>query len=214
MKRKAIRQSPASKPKTVVKKTKKNPYLEGVPEEDCWVLSVDPGIVNVGCALVNAKTGAVGFVNRLTLAPSLKAMNKESEITPRVFKLFLKEYRSLIDRAAIVLIEIQMKTKMKLIQYTLGAFCLSINKPYRYIGPRSIKAFYNTGKFSRKGTGDAVRGKKNNHAANKKAAIRLAFQKWPALMAKIDKKKQDDAADALLQAEWFRESEQPFGWLI
>jgi Holliday junction resolvasome RuvABC endonuclease subunit len=196
------------------KRAKKATYLEGVPEEDCWILSVDPGIVNVGCALVNAKTGAVGFVNRLTLAPSLKAMSKESEITPRVFKLFLQEYRSLVDRAAIVLIEQQMKTKMKLIQYSLGAFCMAINKPYRYVGPKSIKAFYNTGKFSRKGTGEAVRGKKNNHAANKKAAIRLALQKWPALMAKIDKKKQDDAADALLQAAWFMESQQKFGWVI
>lgn len=202
-------------PKGSVKRVKKTvPYLEDVPEEDCWVLSVDPGIVNVGCALVNAKTGAVGFVNRLTLAPSLRAMSKESEITPRVFKLFLQEYRSLVDRAAIVLIEQQMKTKMKLIQYSLGAFCMAINKPYRYIGPKSIKAFYNTGKFSRKGTGEAVRGKKNNHAANKKAAIRLAFQKWPAIMAKIDKKKQDDAADALLQAAWFMESQQKFGWVI
>jgi Holliday junction resolvasome RuvABC endonuclease subunit len=201
-------------PTVSAKRAKKATYLEGVPEEDCWILSVDPGIVNVGCALVNAKTGAVGFVNRLTLAPSLKAMSKESEITPRVFKLFLQEYRSLVDRAAIVLIEQQMKTKMKLIQYSLGAFCMAINKPYRYVGPKSIKAFYNTGKFSRKGTGEAVRGKKNNHAANKKAAIRLALQKWPALMAKIDKKKQDDAADALLQAAWFMESQQKFGWVI
>lgn len=201
-------------PTVSAKRAKKATYLEGVPEEDCWILSVDPGIVNVGCALVNAKTGAVGFVNRLTLAPSLKAMSKESEITPRVFKLFLQEYRSLVDRAAIVLIEQQMKTKMKLIQYSLGAFCMAINKPYRYVGPKSIKAFYNTGKFSRKGTGEAVRGKKNNHAANKKAAIRLALQKWPAVMAKIDKKKQDDAADALLQAAWFMESQQKFGWVI
>lgn len=195
-------------------KSRKVEYLGDTQEEDCWVLSVDPGIVNVGVALVNAKTGAVGFVNRLTLAPSMKAMAKESEITPRVFKLFLQEYRPLLDRAAIVLIEQQMKTKMKLIQYTLGALCMAINKPYRYIGPKSIKAFYNTGKFSRKGTGDAVRGNKSNHAANKKAAIKLAFSKWPAIMAKIDKNKQDDAADALLQASWFSESKQKFGWII
>lgn len=190
------------------------PYLEGVPEDDCWVLSIDVGIVNVGCALMNAKTGEIGFANRITLAPSMKAMAKEAEITPRVYKLFFKEFRPLVDKAALVIVEQQMKTKCKLIQYSIGAICMAIDKPYRYIGPRSIKAFYGTGKTSRKGTGSAVKGTKNNHAANKKAAIALAMKKWPRIMSKIDKKKQDDVADALLQASWFRESNQELGWKI
>jgi hypothetical protein len=190
-------------------------YLEGDPEETCWVLSIDVGIVNVGVALMNAKTGQIAFADRLSLAPALRAMSKESEITPRVFKLFFDEkspHRRLVDMARIVLIEQQMTSKQKLIQYTIGAYCLMLNKAYRYVGPKSIKAFYNTGKFSRKKAGKSVRGRKENHAANKKAAIALAKQKWPSVMARVDSKKQDDVADALLQASWFRESCQKFGW--
>jgi hypothetical protein len=190
-------------------------HLEGEPEGDCWVFSIDVGIVNVGAALMNAKTGDVAFADRLQLAPSLRAMAKESEITPRVFKLFFDEgspYRRMIDKARIVLIEQQMTSKQKLIQYTIGAYCLMLNKPYRYVGPKSIKAFYNTGKFSRRAAGKAVRGKKENHAANKKAAIALAKAKWPSIMAGVGSKKQDDVADALLQASWFREAHQQFGF--
>lgn len=196
------------------------PFVDNYVDEkadDCWVLSIDIGIVNIGVVMFNVKTGAIAYADKIGLVPSMKMLKSESELTPRIYHVFFSNksaIRPLIDKSRLVLIENQMKSKQKIVQYSIGAFCLAHNKHYRYISPRPIKIFYGSGKASRNGTKDAVRGSKKNHGANKKAAVELATRKWPILMSKIDHKKRDDVADALIQASWFSESSQEFGYSI
>jgi hypothetical protein len=175
------------------------------------VFSIDPGIVNIGACCYDYKTGEVLFADRLTLAPSLKALKSDSEIIPRVFKLFFDDlhspYKKMINSSRIVLIENQMKARMKIIQHVIGSLCFASNMDYQMVAPQSIKAHFNTGSYARKKAGKAVKGSKNNHRENKKMGIAKAEQLHPNLFAKCTKAKRDDIADALLQAVWYGDKE-------
>jgi hypothetical protein len=96
-----------------------------------------------------------------------------------------------------------MKRKMLLIQHVIAAFCFAGNIDYKMVAPQSIKSHFNTGSYARQKVGKVVKGKKNNHAANKKMAIEKAKELFPQLLAKCGKTKQDDIADSLLQAIWY-----------
>lgn len=171
------------------------------------VFSIDPGIVNIGACCYDYSTGEVLFADKLTLAPSLKALKNDAEIVPRVFKLFFDDkyspYKKMINSSSIVLIENQMKTKMKIIQHVIGSFCFAGNIEYKMVAPQSIKAHFDTGSYARKKAGKTVNGKKNNHKENKKMAIEMAEKMHPQLFSKCSKSKKDDIADALLQAIWY-----------
>ena len=171
------------------------------------VFSIDPGIVNIGACCYDYATGEVLFAERLTLAPSLKALKSDSEITPRVFKLFFDDtnspYKKMINSSCMVLIENQMKARMKIIQHVIGSLCFAANIEYKMVAPQSIKAHFNTGSYARKKAGTTVKGKKNNHRENKKMGIAKAEQLHPKLFAKCSQAKKDDIADALLQAVWY-----------
>lgn len=171
------------------------------------VFSIDPGIVNVGVTFYDYGKGEVLFADKLTLAPSLKAMKNEEEIIPRVFKLFFDDanspYKKMINSSRIVLIENQMKRKMLLIQHVIGALCFAGNLDYKMVAPQSVKAHFDTGSYARQKVGVVVKGKKNNHAANKKMAIEKAKELHPQLLERCGKLKQDDIADSLLQAIWY-----------
>ena len=171
-----------------------------------YIFSIDPGIVNVGAACYNGKTGEILFAGKLTLAPSLKVMENEAEIIPRVYKLFFDNnspYRKMINHSKIVLIENQMKRKILLVQHVIGALCFANNINYEFVAPQSIKAHFNTGSRARAQNGVVLKGKKTNHAANKKMGIAKAKELFPEYMKKVSVAKQDDIADALLQAVWF-----------
>jgi hypothetical protein len=171
-----------------------------------YIFSIDPGIVNIGAACYNGKTKDILFANKLTLAPSMKAMANEAEIIPRVFKLFFDNaspYKKMIDNSKIVLIENQMKRKMLLIQHVIGAICFANNINYQFVAPQSIKVHFDTGKKSRAKQGIKLKGNKTNHKANKKMGIAKAIELFPAYMKKVSVTKQDDIADALLQAVWY-----------
>ena len=172
-----------------------------------YVVSIDVGIVNLGFCCYDYSTGEVLFAERLTLAPSLKALKSDSEIIPRVFKLFFDDdnspYKKMINSSRIVLIENQMKARMKIIQHVIGALCFAANVDYKMVAPQSIKAHFNIGSYARKKAGKSVKGKKNNHRENKKMGIAMAEKMHPQLFAKCSQSKKDDIADALLQAVWY-----------
>ena len=178
----------------------------GDPSSTC-VVSIDVGIVNIGFCFYDYATGEVLFADRLTLAPSLKALKSDSEIIPRVFKLFFDDsvspYKKMINSSRIVLIENQMKARMKIIQHVIGSLCFASNVDYKMVAPQSIKAHFNTGSYARKKAGTTVKGKKNNHRENKKMGIAKAEELHPKLFSKCSKAKKDDIADALLQAVWY-----------
>ena len=175
------------------------------------VFSIDPGIVNIGVCCYDYETGEVLFADKLTLAPSLKALKSDAEIVPRVFKLFFDDenspYKKMINSARIVLIENQMKARMKIIQHVIGSLCFAGNIDYKMVAPQSIKAHFNTGSYARKKAGTEVKGKKNNHRENKKMGIAMAEKLHPNLFAKCSQAKKDDIADALLQAIWYGDKE-------
>lgn len=168
------------------------------------IFSIDPGIVNIGACLFDSVTGEIVWADKVQLCARMKDMKTEAEIIPRVYKIFFTEkIYSMIQSAGIVLIEQQMKKKFFLIQYVLGAICFEKNIEYKFVSPRSIKTHFKSGKTSRKKTGTSVRGAKNNHAANKKTAIALATHLFPKFMLRVNVKKRDDVADAILQAKWY-----------
>lgn len=179
-----------------------------------YIFSIDPGIVNVGVACYNGKTGDILFANKLTLAPSLRVMENEAEIIPRVYKLFFDDanspYKKMIDNSRIVLIENQMKRKMLLIQHVIGALCFANNINYEFVAPQSIKAHFKTGARSRAEKGIVLKGNKTNHKANKALGIEKARALFPEYMSKVSVSKQDDIADALLQAVWYSQGGDRF----
>jgi hypothetical protein len=179
-----------------------------------YIFSIDPGIVNVGVACYNGVNGDILFANKLTLAPSLKVMENEAEIIPRVYKLFFDNenspYKKMIDNSRIVLIENQMKRKMLLVQHVIGALCFASSINYEFVAPQSIKAHFKTGARSRAEKGIVLKGKKTNHKANKKLGIEKAKELFPEYMSKVSVAKQDDIADALLQAVWYSQGGDKF----
>lgn len=179
-----------------------------------YIFSIDPGIVNIGAACYNGKTKEILFANKLTLAPSLKAMENEAEIIPRVYKLFFDDvnspYKKMIDNSKIVLIENQMKRKMLLIQHVIGAICFEKNIKYEFVAPQCIKTHFGTGSRTRAKSGVILKGKKTNHKANKKMGIAKANELFPEYMKNVSITKQDDIADALLQALWYYETGHEF----
>ena len=171
------------------------------------VFSIDPGLVNLGVCFYDAVDNNVLYADKVQLTAKMKDLKTESEIIPRVYKVFFTgKLWDMIKDADIVLIEQQMKKKFFLVQYVLGAICFEKHIAYEFISPRSIKSHFQSGKVSRKGTSAAVRGKKSNHAANKKQAVALALELFPKFMGRVTSKKRDDVADALLQAKWYADT--------
>lgn len=168
------------------------------------IFSIDPGLVNVGACLYDSTESKIVWADKVQLTPRMKDLKTEAEIIPRVYKLFfMGELWEMIKSADVVLIEQQMKKKFLLIQYVIGALCFERNIDYKFVSPRSVKVHFKSGKASRKKEGKSVRGAKNNHAANKKAAIKLATALFPEFMLRVTATKRDDIADAVLQAKWF-----------
>lgn len=168
------------------------------------IFSIDPGVVNLGVTWYDYSNRKILFADKVMLAPKLRAIKSDSEIVPRVFKLFFYgNLRKMIEKSKVVLIECQMKTKMKIIQHSIASFCFAFNFDYEMLGPKSVKSHFDTGAFARKKIGKSVKGTKNNHAANKKMAISKVNELYPELFKKVNKKKQDDIADSLLQAVYY-----------
>lgn len=168
-----------------------------------YIFSIDPGIVNLGVCFFNGSTNEVIYADRVQLAPRMKDMKCESEIIPRVYKVFFTgKLWEMIKASDIVLVEQQMKKKFFLVQYTIGAILMEKCIDYKFISPRTVKTHFGSGKTARKkSTGKTVRGAKVNHALNKKAAIIIATDLFPRIMGPLPQKKRDDVADAILQAK-------------
>ena len=168
------------------------------------VLSIDVGIVNIGVALLQKKTNKIRvlFADKFSIVKKAKDL-KETSVTDKIFELFFIENKRLVSMCDFAVIEVQMKPKYKILQYSLGAFFKAFNTPCFYVSPRKIKTFYKFGKSNRK---TAVKGKAKNHSANKREAVAIAYKHFPEIMSALDIKKQDDVADALLQGQFVLES--------
>ena len=175
-------------------------------EKDFLIFSIDPGLVNIGACWFNATTNEIIWADKLQIVPQMKHLKNESQIIPRIYKLFFTgKIYEMIKESNVVLIEQQMKRKFLLFQYTLGAILFEKSIDYIFQSPRSIKSQFSIGKTARKKAGKSVKGSKNNHAVNKKAGIDLVSKLYPKFMSKVSLKKRDDVADAILQARFYTE---------
>ena len=170
------------------------------------IFSIDVGITNMGICFYNSETPSkLLFIDKISLSSSLKELRKHGEhsLIPKIKEMFFGENKisKMVDKSDIVIIEQQMKTKMKLIQYSIGSMCNAHNKQYAFISPNSVKNYFKTGASSRK-----LKGKKKNYAANKKAAITLATKLFPAYMRHIPHYKKDDVSDAIVQAVYYAQN--------
>lgn len=171
-----------------------------------YVFSIDPAVVNIGVCLYDYKNGEVLFADRIQIAPSLKALGPDSQIVPKVFKLFFdtgSPYAKMIKSAKMVVIENQMKARMKIIQHVIGAMCFAGNVEYTMLAPQSVKCHFGTGSRARAKKGNRVKGTVGNYKANKVMAIEKATELHPKLFSNCPKTKQDDIADALLMCVYW-----------
>jgi len=168
------------------------------------ILSLDVGVRNMGVAALDAATGEPTFAASLPLIEG-SAILREGTIPAAVHAMFFEAdgpCAGLMSAAAVVLIEQQMVRKFLIVQHVIAACCIAHGKPFRFVAPRSVKAFFATGKPARRGTPREVAGRIANYAANKRSAVAVAREIYPSAFARGGGK-QDDVADALLQARWF-----------
>ena len=94
------------------------------------VLSIDPGLVNVGCCVYDTSKEKILLADRVEIASSLKEHRKtgDSFIVQRVNDTFFgKKYpiKEHLKDIQVCLIETQMKPLYKIIQHVIAAFCFN-----------------------------------------------------------------------------------------
>ena len=159
------------------------------------VLSIDPGLVNVGCAILDVAENKILFADKIHFALSMKEHRKtgDAAIVSRVHSALFghnSKIKKLIKKVDVVLIEIQMKPLYKIIQHVIGALFYDKNVETIHVAPTRIKRHFKTSCKS--------------HKENKKAAIKKATELFPKLMSSLNAKKKDDVSDALLQGVWYK----------
>lgn len=171
------------------------------------IFSIDPGIVNIGVCLYDSDTNRIVWADKVQLATTLIKFKKaggEDILMDAVDKLFIGDGATACQKsfgiADIVVVERQMKRVMIIIQHLIRSMCKYTNKRCKIIAPVSIKNVFGTGKTARKKKQLSVKGTKENYKANKKMAIVKACELFPEYMSKVNDKKKDDVADAILQA--------------
>lgn len=168
------------------------------------ILSIDPGLVNVGAALYDSNTKEFVSVRHVQLVAKVKDLKCTDDIIPLLEKTFVKPngyMYNLVIAADVIVIERQLKRNFIVFQYVLGSMLHMINKKVVMCAPQSCKKYANTS--------SGLKGKKA-HAKNKMLAIMYAQKRWPDTFAKVkSKRKRDDMADAMIMAAWYAESKRP-----
>ena len=169
------------------------------------LLSIDPGIVNIGVCVYDNLKKKIIFADKLQIYKNLKEHKKlgECNLTNQVYETFFSKDSPIfkyLKKIKICLIEIQMKSLFKIISHVIHAFCFEKNIKVYHISPRSIKKYFHTSAYNKK-------TRKSSHLKNKKLAIKKMEILFPSLMEnkKKENKKVDDICDAILQVLYFCE---------
>lgn len=144
------------------------------------ILSIDPGIDMVGLATVNTSD----IFNPNIYSFSFGGTKKSLAALCYSANEFIKEFRLHITSADVILIERQMKGKLKFIEIMLFTLLCTL-KPVHLIHPMKVK----------KTLGIPNAG----HRVNKKLAVEAAAKICP-LFSTTNKERTHDMADAYLQA--------------
>jgi len=178
-------------------------------EESELVFSIDPGIVNIGVCCYNKKTKNIVYAGCEVIAKRLKDCRGEDKMLQKVHELFFGESHlsKLLEKSCMVLIEIQMKRKMLLVQHAIAAICIEKGYKYKFVSARVVKRHFGNGAEARNAFGKKVCGVRANYSANKAEAVKSAHEIHPAFMKTLDRGKKDDVSDAILQARWYADKE-------
>lgn len=168
------------------------------------ILSIDPGLVNVGVALYNSDTRAFISIRHIQLVAKQKDLKCTDDLIKILHNMFIKPsgaMHNMVRAADVVVIERQLKRNFVVFQYALASMMHMMDKKCVMCAPQSVKAYAKTS--------SGIKGRQNQkkaHAKNKQLAIIYAQKRWPKEFAKVtSKRKRDDMADAMIMAAWFAE---------
>lgn len=155
------------------------------------ILSIDPGIKNLGWAVYDTSSGSFKSFGRYNLLKD-QPKAKHTKYTYLVDS-FIQASKPVFDSADVICIEIQMVAKFKVIAAAFECFLWGRSQ---MVSPRSVRHHF-----------DISTG---NYSKNKKASVQIipslpipnSNKQW---FEKFDKKKRDDVADAMLIALFWAE---------
>lgn len=174
------------------------------------IFSIDPAIKNIGTCLYDSSTKKVLFCDKFSIFEGKFKSYQQNKTIDYLAPVFFNQespLRKFIDASDVVVIEVQMKNKMNMIQIALGAYLHAIGKQYKFLAPVSVNTHFKIGKRYRvpiaglKKTVD-----KRHYDMNKKDGIALITKRFPEIMRNISHDKKDDVADAIKLALYFDEA--------
>ena len=173
------------------------------------VFSIDPGIVNIGVCCYNKKNKKIVYAGCEEIAKRAKDCRGEDKMLRKVHELFFgtSHLSNFLRNSCVVLIEVQMKRKMLLVQHAIAAVCIEKGYNYKFVSARVVKRHFGNGAEARKAAGKGINGTRANYSANKAEAIATASSIHPQFMGSLARGKKDDVSDAILQARWYADRE-------
>ena len=155
------------------------------------ILSIDPGLVNMGVAIFDTLKNKFLFVDKVSLANRESDLKGEEELLYRCWKALFSDSRiqSYIKQIDVVLVEHQMKRRYVIVKYILITISFMLKKEIHVLSPTIVKTMFGTSR--------------GEYLANKNAAIQMATFLWSGILNKVSKAKQDDVSDAMLQAYYW-----------
>lgn len=159
-----------------------------------YLLSIDPGISNLGITLFDPDKNSIIHATKLSIVERVKLLKSEREYVDRLHKIFTDpEFKSLfLKNTKIVLIEVQMRRAMIIVQHVIATIVTCLGLPFEFISPISVKNWFRGKKTT----------KRMGHKHNKKEAIRVFEKLFPGYT--ISSQKKDDIADSVLQAAYYK----------
>ena len=155
------------------------------------ILSIDPGLKNLGWALFDTGTGSFKSFGRYNLLKD-QPKAKHTKYTYLV-KSFIDASSDVFNLADIICIEIQMAAKFKVMA---AAFeCFFWGKSHM-VSPRSVRCHFNIS------TGNYAKNKKASVDIIPSLSISTSNKQW---FQRFDKNKRDDVADAMLLALYWND---------
>tara|TARA_B110000902_G_C13847817_1_gene414005 strand:+ start:24 stop:554 length:531 start_codon:yes stop_codon:yes gene_type:complete len=155
------------------------------------IVAIDPGIKNLGWSVYNTTKGEfVSFGRYNLLKDQPKTMHTKY---PQLVYDFVQASKAVFDIADIVVIEMQMVAKYKIIQTAFQ--CFFWGKSY-LLSPRSVRCHFDIS------TGNYVKNKKASVQIIPTLNITNRNKQW---FSSLEVGKRDDVADAILLALYWVE---------
>jgi len=150
------------------------------------IVAIDPGLKNLGWAVFNTTTGRFVSFGRYDLTKNQPKKLKTKYV--ELVRAFVDASKDVFEMADLVLIEIQMVAKFKVIATAFQCFFWGKSE---MVSPRSVRCHF---KIS---TGNYAKNKKASVAIIPTLPISAQNKRW---FQSFEKKKRDDVADAMLIA--------------